>query len=854
MSPPRIHFAILTYNALDLTRRCFQSIVEHTGLPFAVTVLDNASRDGTQAYLRGLGDERFTVLESAVNLGVPGGRNVLLQQVLPQLPDDGFVVFLDNDIELQAGWCDPYLRLFEQQPRAGMASADGWVIEVRGDVRVPVLRPAHTARVDICAGGFACWARKAAALATGPFDEALGLFWHEDDDWSVRMAQAGWQVFVVPEAKMLHRAHASGVGTSLQDPRSLRNQAYLAAKWRAHGFIDQDGFVVARDAPYYLPPARRAELRQHLDRHTPLCRGEWAQAVWDHEELRRCEQEGVPFRRPVSPLLRTWLQGEVNEEPVASVRATGPSRACNAGDYDDPVWLAEHRALFGPEAGPDWYRRDRHQWAATTIVAGLRALGTLRPGATGVDLACLHGAALPAKVAAVLQEAGAVVHTTPGACDFAFGLGGPLVAGTEPRLQAMLDAAHRCLRPGGVLAIGVDLALDSRHAPEAASVRAALRQNGFEPCGATDLRTGDDLTSLPLPGLDAGSWPGLVSGRGSEAHTSAVLFARAGALPSLPPVPRAPVAWHCRVDLSGLGSTTALPPWQRHALQLLDSVAEGLPRVRFTLHLRRDPPPALWPLLRRDNVTCDTSTVGSDLTFHLVTGTGPVVTHGRRCAFAIARPVTAEPGVLYLEAADLGVPAAPPSPPAAALLTECGVARPYAIALFSPRELAAVVPVLQAFAMAGNAAHLILLGEAAPLLRDPVRSLSCGNRVHLLGPIDPESEAGLLRAASAGICLTEPDPRMATLAAAGIPVLAQESAFARRVLGASFRPSTAAALCEALRHEQLLPSVPAPNWSDVSAQVVQAWQRTWPELFARPVLAAVGPAPRVPASPRKDTK
>ena len=44
---PRIHFAILTYNALELTRRCFASIAAHTELPYAVTVLDNASRDGT---------------------------------------------------------------------------------------------------------------------------------------------------------------------------------------------------------------------------------------------------------------------------------------------------------------------------------------------------------------------------------------------------------------------------------------------------------------------------------------------------------------------------------------------------------------------------------------------------------------------------------------------------------------------------------------------------------------------------------------------------------------------------------------------------------------------------------------
>jgi len=858
---PRIHFAILTYNALELTRRCFASIAAHTQLPYAVTVLDNASRDGTQAYLRSLADPRFTVLESAVNLGVPGGRNVLLDAVLPVLPEDGFVVFLDNDIELQAGWCDPFLRLFEREPRAGLASADGWVIQVRGDTRVPLLRPSRTARVDICAGGFACWARKAAARDVGRFDEALGLFWHEDDDWSVRMAQAGWQVFVVPEAKMVHRAHASGVGTSLQDPRSLRNQGYLAAKWRAHGQVDESGFIVAQDAPFYVAPERRAEIAARLDRRTPICRGEWAQAVWDHEELARCVQDGTPFRRPASPLLSALL----GDESGAGARAAlallrhhgagteaglrhprGLSRACRASDYDDALWLDEHRALFGPTAGPDWFRRNRHEWAATRIAMGLRALGVLRPGATGLDLA-MHGTALPSALREGLRTRGVDMHSEPAPCDFAFALAGPLVSGSEPRFRSVLDAAARWLRHDGVLALAVDVALEEGAAPVPEAIRAALRAHGFEPCGATDLVAGLGLPGEPLAGLADGPWPALVSGRGPEAHTSAVLFARKGVLPALSPAQRAEAAWHCTVDLGGLGSTTALTPWQRYATLLLRAIVAALPRVRFTLAFRRDPPPALWPVLRHGNVTgaiAGNEPGPCDLAFLLCPGPQQGVTHERRCALSTSNDPPGE-GALYLQpgsgsedAVGLGVPAAAPCEPPAFILDALGVDGPYAAVLFGADDLARVVPVLQAFATADERAHLVLLGEAAPLLREPVRTLACGNRVHSLGVLDPGTEAAVLRGAAAGICLQQRDPRMATLARAGVPVLAPASSFARSVLGAAFRPWAAAALHELLRTPAARSPVATPEWADVAAQVVAAWRQSWPELFA----ASLAPA------------
>src|SRR5262249_56879461 len=111
---------------LPHTQACLRAIAAHTSQPLAITIWDNASTDGTTAWLRSLAWPHLTVHCSPTNRGVAGGRNELLRRVLPRLCADGVLVFLDNDIEVRPGWTAPFLRLFAARPQCGLASKIGW--------------------------------------------------------------------------------------------------------------------------------------------------------------------------------------------------------------------------------------------------------------------------------------------------------------------------------------------------------------------------------------------------------------------------------------------------------------------------------------------------------------------------------------------------------------------------------------------------------------------------------------------------------------------------------------------------------------------------------------------------------
>ncbi|KAF0169898.1 MAG: wbdA, partial [Limisphaerales bacterium] len=268
VKPARLNIALMTFNALAYTKLCLASLRAHTTEPYNIFIVDNGSTDGTREWLAAQTDENLFVEFSPANLGVPGGRNRLLQLIQPHLREDGFVIFMDNDIEVMPGWVEHFSNFFAAHPHVGIGTAVGHQFVVRGDVRelgaVPVGVPAP---VDVACGGFVCWVRSATARAVGDYDERLGLFWHEDDDYSVRALAEGWEVFIVPGAPVLHHEHKSGAAKpGLKVGGSPANQRYLVNKWRAMGVVNANGRIrrPVPQRPLTNAPMRKSRARVSL--------------------------------------------------------------------------------------------------------------------------------------------------------------------------------------------------------------------------------------------------------------------------------------------------------------------------------------------------------------------------------------------------------------------------------------------------------------------------------------------------------------------------------------------------------------------------------------------------------------
>ena len=414
--PPKLWFAILTYNALAYTKRCLLSLDLHTTEPWHAVILDNMSKDDTREWLAGIDDPRITVELGASNLGVAGGRNRLLELMMERVPDDGYIVFVDNDLEFYPGWTTPFLRLLDRSPTAGMASCSGYEIVVQGERRELLSLPGHcTMPVDVAAGGFACFVRPAVFRAIGRYDETLNPFWHEDDDISVRARVAGWEVYAVPNSAVVHHGHKSGAALpTLIQGGSLEKQRYIIGKWRGLGIVQPDGRL-----EYARPDADRAfgaKLGARMGRAGAVRRSEYERAALDIALLAQAlvvhasidgstRYASAPARAVLAERLGHAVSQEMTASSSAQVAerierllesrrrasrlaqrtpgdALGSAKLADASDWDDAEWYALAVDLAGDgRGGQQWYDRTLATWRAAQSAHALSRAGVLRADA-----------------------------------------------------------------------------------------------------------------------------------------------------------------------------------------------------------------------------------------------------------------------------------------------------------------------------------------------------------------------------------------------------------------------------------------------------------------------------------------
>lgn len=100
--------ALYSWNKANILRQTLHSLRDTEGVHAPLYVLDNGSTDGTADMLRAFGDDwpgqAPHIITLPVNIGAPAARNWLLS--LPEIRERGSVVFLDDDLLLDAGWLD----------------------------------------------------------------------------------------------------------------------------------------------------------------------------------------------------------------------------------------------------------------------------------------------------------------------------------------------------------------------------------------------------------------------------------------------------------------------------------------------------------------------------------------------------------------------------------------------------------------------------------------------------------------------------------------------------------------------------------------------------------------------------
>ncbi|MEO8661435.1 MAG: glycosyltransferase [Bryobacteraceae bacterium] len=242
---PKVSLIILAHNNLSFTESTLRSIERFSGYPnLEIILVDNGSTDGTPAYCASWAAARSCAkaILNPVNSGFAAGNNLGARA-----STGDYLLLLNNDVYVTDGWISGLLYHFRQDRRLGLlgpvtnASGNESVIDINyADMEEMAIRArAYTrqrrrCRTPMRAIHFFCvMIPRSVWNLVGELDEGFGLGMFEDDDYSARVCQAGYQI-ACAEDVFVHHHQAASFGQlpdTVQQELFLRNRRYFESKW-----------------------------------------------------------------------------------------------------------------------------------------------------------------------------------------------------------------------------------------------------------------------------------------------------------------------------------------------------------------------------------------------------------------------------------------------------------------------------------------------------------------------------------------------------------------------------------------------------------------------------------------------
>jgi len=257
---PRVDVVVVCWNDKEKIATALDSVFAlgevKADSQFAhVVVSDNGSSDGSRDFIAQRYAGRVQIVENGANLGFAAACNRAFAATSSE-----YVYLLNPDAELKDGALASIVAFMDAHPRCGIAGSriynlDGTIQESCGEFDTwtgaflrssawgewPIFRRfANGAalrgwgydsarRVDLAIGA-ALAIRRSLFAAIGTFDERFFLY-HEEVDFAKRAADAGFEIWFVPESEAVHEGQGSARGQYNVEQRKQRSRR---AYWLKH--------------------------------------------------------------------------------------------------------------------------------------------------------------------------------------------------------------------------------------------------------------------------------------------------------------------------------------------------------------------------------------------------------------------------------------------------------------------------------------------------------------------------------------------------------------------------------------------------------------------------------------------
>ncbi len=289
-----IDIIVVSYNARENLERCLTSVHRHTEPgSYRITVVENSDSLNI--------DEKWSVriLHPGRNLGFAGGANLALAKTRAEM-----IAFLDDDLEVSAGWLPSLKHSLQSDRRVGMVGPKLVLPNGRlfaADLRYGPLRNPAIWQIDQGQFDFqkvadslagACWLVKREVFEkVGCFDEAFFPCQFEDSDFCVRARLAGYAIIYDGSVSAVHHNLFRSGG------QNLINRTRFLTKWKTElaSFPRED----SAPSDIAMSNAIRALQRQ-----------EYANAA---EQYAKIEQDDPRLAEPIVRAIADWGRGRMAE-------------------------------------------------------------------------------------------------------------------------------------------------------------------------------------------------------------------------------------------------------------------------------------------------------------------------------------------------------------------------------------------------------------------------------------------------------------------------------------------------------------------------------------------------------------
>lgn len=261
---PLVSVVIPVYNQFDYTYNCLASILKNSGdISYEVIVADDCSTDFTTKILDVA--QGITVAKTAGNCRFLLNCNNAAKSARGQ-----YILFLNNDTQVQPNWLEPLVRLMQEDSSIGMTGSkfvfpngalqeaggilfnDGSAWNYGRGMNASMPEYNYVKEVDYISGASIC-IRSSLWKELGGFDEAFAPAYYEDSDLAFRVRRAGYKVVYQPQSVVVHYEGCSnGTDTSCGlKSWQVENQKKFFERWKdvlqKEHFANGEQIFFARD-------------------------------------------------------------------------------------------------------------------------------------------------------------------------------------------------------------------------------------------------------------------------------------------------------------------------------------------------------------------------------------------------------------------------------------------------------------------------------------------------------------------------------------------------------------------------------------------------------------------------------